>query len=140
MPGRPQVEHLPGRVRFRIVPLDNFGENSVKIVLLTPVGKMGSKLGEIGNIADVIPNPVGFLEAVLQIETHILQSFNCFQDRQTVRPAASEVIGLPEAGLLIEFEKQGSDVVAMNLVANLFPLIAKNRVFLTFDSARNNIR
>jgi hypothetical protein len=58
-------EHLLGRVRFRIVPLDNFCENSANIVLLTPVGKMRSELGEIGNIAEVIPNPVGFLEAVL---------------------------------------------------------------------------
>src|SRR5581483_3376645 len=62
-----------------------------------------------------------------------------FQNRKAVAAAAAQVVHLARSRAPVILEKQARDVPAMNLIANLFALVAPDRVFAAGDGADGDV-
>src|SRR2546426_6781613 len=95
--------------------------------------------GQIGNITDMVTDPILIIVGVVQLESHVLQYLDRFEDGDAVLPASPEVIDLPTARRTAEVQKQLHHIAGMDLVAHLLALVAKDRIRPPGDSAHDNI-
>src|SRR5215831_12200184 len=80
-------------------------DNSGQIVLLLPVREVLVDFGEIGDVANVVADPVGVLVAVFQLVPHVRQDVDGLQNRYAVLAAATHVVDLAAARRFIELQE-----------------------------------
>src|SRR5215813_10434798 len=130
----PQAGHLlPG------ILLHQLAEDAGQVVLQLPVGEMRPDFGQIGNIADMVANPVLIIVGVVQFNSHVLQHVNRFEDGDAVLSAPPKVIDLPTPGRPAEVQKQLHHIAGMDLVAHLLALVAKDRIRPPSDRAHHDV-
>src|SRR5258708_7804002 len=104
-----------------------------------PVREMRSDLGEIRNIADVISYPIRVVIRMAKRKAHPIQQVDGLQDRNAIRPSAPEIVDLPATRIAEKFQKNCHDVVAMDLIAHLFALVAIDGVLAPAHGAMDDI-
>ena len=104
-------------------------------ILGMPAREVGSDLGEIGDVADMVPEAVGFLVRPAEAVAHVFEDVDRLQDRDAVGSAAAQVIDLPAARILMEGQEQPGDVAAMDLVPDLLTPVAVHHVGDSVHSA-----
>ena len=87
----------------------------------------------------MVTDPILIIVGVVQLESHVLQYLDRFEDGDAVLPASPEVIDLPTARRTAEVQKQLHHIAGMDLVAHLLALVAKDRIRPPGDSAHDNI-
>ncbi len=109
---------------------DNFFEGGIEGFGERPTGIVGLEFAEVGNVADVIAfaifvdvRPVEFFSGQL------LDFGNSFEHGDAVFAATSHVVDLAGTGVGGEGLDGANDVVAVNIVANLFSFVAKDGIF-----------
>jgi len=97
-------------------------------------------LAQIAVITDVIA-----VSILIYIRIPLTQSrntsgeFEGLKDRTRILFAASEVVDLGASGIEIELIHKGSDVFGMDIISDLFSLVAVDFVFPTFDVAFDQV-
>lgn len=89
---------------------------------------MGPDLGEIGDVADMVSEAVGFLVCPAKVVAHVFEDVDRLQDRYAVGSAAAQVVDFPATRILIEGQEQPGDVAAMDLVTNLLTPVTVDHV------------
>ena len=90
---------------------------------------MSADLAEVGDIADVIPEPVGGPVTVFQLESHVIQQIDGFQNRGAVSAASAKIVYFAGTWTPIEVQKEAGYVVGMDLIADLLALMTIDDVF-----------
>jgi hypothetical protein len=108
---------------------DDFLQAVVKAASNTPLGIVRAELGQIGDVADVIPLP-RFLDVppIEFLTGHLLNAGDGFEHRDAVLAPATKVINLPRARVGGEFLDGGNNVMAVNVVSHLLALMAKDGI------------
>src|ERR1035441_9348196 len=116
-----------------------FIQNSPDAVLHFPVRKMRAQLAQVRNITDVIAGAVRIFVTVPQLQSHACQRIDGLQDRETIRPAAPQVVYFPAAWGTEELQKQMRYIVTVDLVAHLLPFVTVDGVFFAGRGAVNDV-
>src|SRR5437870_5541645 len=106
-----------------------------------PAGEMAAQLPEIGDVADVVAAPR--LVAIAPAHGGPDQRADLLdrlEHRHTVLAPAAKVVDLARARLLGECAEGPHDVVAVDVVADLLPLVAEDRVVLPAHGALHQVR
>ena len=123
-----------------LLPLrrDDFLENRVQPARNSPVGIIFLEFSQVRDIADVIALsrfvhilPRQFLSA------HLLDALDGFQHRDAVFASAAEVINLAGPRIRRKLFDRAHHVIAVDVVAHLLALVAKNRVRAAAQSNLN---
>src|SRR2546425_11516986 len=81
------------------IPLDELVHDPGEIVLEPPVGKVGSDLGQVGYVADVVAGSMAFVVLILQLVPHVGEQVDGLEDGEAVRSASAQVVDLATAGV-----------------------------------------
>ena len=100
---------------------------------------MPPEFGQIGDIADMVTDPMLLLVYVLHLESHVVEDSNRFKDREAILPATAEIIDLATTRVAEEVQKHVGHIAGMNLVPDLLSLVAEDRVGPTSDGTHDNI-
>src|SRR5262249_48372710 len=108
---------------------DQLFQNSIEIVRQAPARVVGLQLGEVGDVTDVVA--LARLLDVLRLHLAAEQGLHlgdAFHQATAVRAAAAEVVDLTGTWVLGESPQRLDDVVAVDLIAHLLPLVAEDRI------------
>ena len=133
-----------GRTPGRFAPYLSFGlghlcgdhlfQNNVEAAGDAPVGIIGAQLTQVADVANVITHPVLFAIYPVEIAPgQLLDQVNGFQNGDAVGAPAAQVVDLAGTGIGGKLLHGAYDVVAVNIVPNLFAFIAVNGVSLSRD-------
>src|ERR1051326_8587674 len=90
-------------------------------------------------VADVIACPVLIGHPVFQMVAHTSEKVDSLENGQRVRAATTQIVHFAAARPIVEREEQGRHIVAMNLVANLLPLVPVYRVLTPCDGTTGDV-
>src|SRR6266567_3974947 len=125
------VRRSAGGARYllRLLRGDNFLKDRVQVVRNFPVRIVRLKFAQIGDIADVIAF-AGFFHIFPGelFAGHILNFGYGFKHRNAVSAPATEVINFAWTRARCKFLNCAYNVMAVNVVANLFGLVTKNGI------------
>ena len=98
------------------------------------------KFSDIGNIPDMIAKAI-FL---LVVNLHLLsaQSFtlaDCLFHRAVAVTTAADIVNLSRAGILVKMIKGIDQIIRVNIIPDLLPLVTEYIVFPTTESALHKI-
>lgn len=101
---------------------------------------MGSRFPEIGIITDVIANPI-FVEVCVKLwpPREPFNDFERLQDGTTVGFASAKVVNLAGTRSANEGFDEPGNVVAVNVIADLLPLVAVDPIFAAFHVTLHQI-
>src|ERR1700722_4296759 len=151
---RPRPQEFPGRSSYLDRSLGNhpFGkplvdvnlvalaQNALYVVSKIPIGIVGLELIQISNPPDVISHPAGVHILPLQLDlTNTLADCDRFEHRAVTKTTAADVIDLARPGIAKEGVKCLNQVIAMNIVADLFSLIAEYLVWSFHNTALHQV-
>src|SRR5215831_2612479 len=82
----------------------------------------------VRNVADMVAHAVAVVISPSDLPCgHRLDHLKALQDRRVALPSTAEVIHLPNPGCSHEGFEGAHHINTMDLIADLFPLVAKNR-------------
>ena len=100
---------------------------------------MRPEFRQIGNVADVVADPMLLLVRVIHLESHVCEHGHRFKDRKAILPAASQIIDLATTRGVEEVQKQVCYIAGVDLVPDLLPLVAEDRIGPASDGTHNDI-
>ena len=114
---------------LRLLRSDNFPKNGAEITRDFPVRIVRLEFAQIRDITDVIAL-ASFLDIfpVQCFSGHLGNFRDGFEHRDAIRASPAKVIDLAGSWVRGKFLDGANDVVAVNVVANLFGLVAKDRL------------
>lgn len=102
---------------------------------------MSLKFTYIANPPDVIPNPVGFTVRPVQfLSGQLFGNLNCFKHGAIGVPTPSRIVYLANMRVLIKMPEHIDKVKAVNIVSDLFGLVAKNSIRFSGNCTPDKIR
>ena len=132
----------PERARhLLLLDFQDFLDYSFEVVRQSPARKVRAKFPKVAEVANV----VALAGLVLILPPHffsggLLDQVEGFQNGHAVFPSAADVINLAWPGIQEEFFRGSHDIEAMNVVADLLPLVPQNRVRLSGHRDFHQIR
>ena len=118
----------------------NFFQDIVNSIFEIPIGIMLFEFRNVADIPDMVADAVGFI--ILRngfFSKDIFQFFDGFEHRNIGVPCATGVINFALPRILVKMPKHIDEVETVDIVADLFSLVAKNRVFLSRRDAFGEI-
>lgn len=101
---------------------------------------MGFHLPKVAVVADVVADAVLVdIGVLLRLARESLCDLEGFEDGAAVLLTSTEVVDLGDAGCLDEGRHEAGNVEGVNVVANLFPLVTKDAVFLPLKVALHEV-
>src|SRR5262245_4918415 len=97
---------------------------------------MSLELARVANVPDMVANSIVVSIGDIQLSTrNPFRHLNRFEHRAVAVPATSSIIHLAGSGRLAVVPEHIHQVVGMNVVANLLPLVTENGVRGAGDDA-----
>src|SRR5262245_34206358 len=94
-----------------------------------PVRIMTAELPQVGDITNVVADAVGFhIAPIHRASQTIFQQTEAFEDRRTVFASTTQVVDLARPWVGSERFKGSNDIGAMDLIADLLSLVAKDGI------------
>src|SRR5213078_1685990 len=106
-----------------------------------PAGVMGLQFSQVAYVADVVPDAILLdVSPAHGLAGEVLDQTDAFQHRSAVLPAPAKVVDFARPRVFQEFFKRPDDVVAVDLIADLFPFIPIYRVHLAVEANLDQVR
>jgi len=101
---------------------------------------VGAYLAKVTVVTNVVTYPIFFdIGEHLFIAAELFSEGECLQNGAGVSLASSNVIDFGDTGSFDEFPDETCDVLAVDIIANLFPLVSENLIFAVFQVAFDEI-
>ena len=102
---------------------------------------MGLQFSQVAYVADVVPDAILLdVSPAHGLAGEVLDQTDAFQHRSAVLPAPAKVVDFARPRVFQEFFKRPDDVVAVDLIADLFPFIPIYRVHLAVEANLDQVR
>jgi len=98
-------------------------------------------LRQIADVADMVAFPVLVHRRDLHLPAEaLLRAIDGLEDRNAVGPPPAEVVDLARTRILEEGMEQAADVLRMDVVSNLLPLVAVDPVLAALGAGSHHVR
>ena len=104
-------------------------ENGIEGAGDAPVRVVRAELGQVGDVADVIAFAGFIYVTIVEFPPGpAFDTINGLEHGNAVFAAAAHIVDLAGAGISCKLLHRPHDIVTVNIVANLFALVAKNGI------------
>ena len=128
------------RLEFALFCFDHLRNDLMQRDANVPLGIVASELGKVADVTDMIAFAIVITQREIDlVSADLFDHRDPFQHAGRVVAATADVVDLAGTWVFRERLERFDDVAAFDLVANLFALVAKNRVGLTGHGNVNEI-
>jgi hypothetical protein len=129
------------RLYLTLPRIDDLADDFFKGHCDIPLGVVGAHFLEIADVADVVADAVLFdVGADLLFAAEFLGKLEGFKNRAGVGTSTADIVNFRHAGGGEESFDEAGDILAVDVVTDLLPFVAKDLVFTALEVAFHQIR